>query len=277
MKTHRTILIAITAALTAGLLLAACGRQAADAPAASAPAAPAEVAATPTVATPTPAPTPDPTAAPETEATAAVEDTETAAASAPAEALDTAPGIAQTETFVIVPEESEARYSINEVFISDNNALVTAIGRTTAITGSLTLNYADPAASTFDEFVVDISLLRSDRSRRDRAIRSRWLESATFPLATFKVTEVRGFPADPAEGESIDFQLVGDMTVKETTREVVWDVTAILEGDRLTGSATLATFLEDFNIPVPSIAGILRVTDGIELTLDFTMEQVEGM
>ena len=182
-----------------------------------------------------------------------------------------------TETFVIVPEESEARYSINEVFISDNNALVTAIGRTTAITGSLTLNYADPAASTFDEFVVDISLLRSDRSRRDRAIRSRWLESATFPLATFKVTEVRGFPANPAEGKSIDFQLVGDMTVKETTREVVWDVTATLDGDRLTGSATLATFLEDFNIPVPSIAGILRVTDGIELTLDFTMEQVEGM
>ncbi|MCB9162383.1 MAG: YceI family protein [Caldilineaceae bacterium] len=277
MKTYRTILIAITAVLTAGLLLAACGRQAADAPAVPAPTAPAEAAATPTVATPTPAPTPDPTAAPETEATAAVEDTETAAASAPAAALDTAPGIAQTETFVIVPEESEARYSINEVFISDNNALVTAIGRTTAITGSLTLNYADPAASTFDEFVVDISLLRSDRSRRDRAIRSRWLESATFPLATFKVTEVRGFPADPAEGESIDFQLVGDMTVKETTREVVWDVTAILEGDRLTGSATLATFLEDFNIPVPSIAGILRVTDGIELTLDFTMEQVEGM
>ncbi|MEZ4557752.1 MAG: YceI family protein [Caldilineaceae bacterium] len=73
---------------------------------------------------------------------------------------------------------------------------------------------------------MDVSLLRSDRSRRDRAIRSRWLESATFPLATFKVTEVRGFPADPAEGEPIDFQLVGDMTVKETTREVVWDVTA---------------------------------------------------
>ncbi|MEZ4718168.1 MAG: YceI family protein [Caldilineaceae bacterium] len=257
MKTHRTIMLTITATLTAGLL-AGCvwtasrrrrplprrrlggsrrnahGRNAVFAP------------------------TPDPTAASETEATAAGADTETAAALAPAEALDTASD-RETETFVIVPEESEARYSINEVFISDNNALVTAIGRTTAITGSLTLNYADPAASTFDEFVVDVSLLRSDRSRRDRAIRSRWLESATFPLATFKVTEVRGFPADPAEGEPIDFQLVGDMTVKETTREVVWDVTAMLEGDRPTGSATLSTFLEDFNIPVPSIAGILRV------------------
>ena len=276
MKRHRTVLLTITAVLTAGLLLAACGRQAADAPAAPEPAA-AAVDQAEVVATPTAAPTPVPTAAPEADAADSAADTATPAESAPADTADTAPGIAQTETFVMVPEESEARYSINEVFISDNNALVTAIGRTTAITGSLTLNYADPAASTFDEFVVDVSLLRSDRSRRDRAIRSRWLESATFPLATFKVTEVRGFPADPAEGEAIDFQLVGDMTVKETTRAVVWDVTATLDGARLTGSATLSTFLEDFNIPVPSIAGILRVTDGIELTLDFTMEQVEGM
>ncbi|MEZ4612306.1 MAG: hypothetical protein R2838_19025 [Caldilineaceae bacterium] len=69
---------------------------------------------------------------------------------------------------------------------------------------------------------------------------------------------------------------MGDMTVKETAREVVWDVTAMLEGNQLTGSHA-GHLLEDFNIPVPSIAGYPCVTDGIELTLDFTMEQVEGM
>jgi polyisoprenoid-binding protein YceI len=255
----------IAGLLVVAILLSGCGRQSADAPT---PTVAAEAAA-PTEAAPTePVPTAEP--APETAAEPTPSQEQEVAVQA-----DAVP--AQTETFVIVPDESEALYSIDEVFISDNNALVTAVGRTTAITGSLTLNYADPAASTFDEFAVDISLLRSDRSRRDRAIRTRWLESATYPLATFQVTEVRGFPADPSEGQAIDFQLVGDMTVKETTRQVVWDVTATLEGDRLTGSATLATFLEDFNIPVPSIVGILRVTDGIQLTLDFTMQRVEGM
>ena len=83
--------------------------------------------------------------------------------------------------------------------------------------------------------------------------------------------EVRSFPADPQEGEPIAFQLAGDMTVKETTQEVVWETTATLEGDRLSGTATLETTLESFNIPVPSIANILRVTDGITLTLDFVM------
>jgi len=173
--------------------------------------------------------------------------------------------------FVIVPEESEARYSINEVFISDNNTLATAIGVTSQVQGGMTLNYDDPAASEFDQFVVDISTLRSDRSQRDRAIRRQWLESSTYPLAVFDVREVRNFPAEPQEGEPISFQLAGDMTVKETTQEVVWEVMATLEGDRLSGTATLETTLESFNIPVPSIVNILRVTDGITLTLDFVM------
>ncbi len=226
----------------------------------------------------------EPTAAPAPAAT----ETETATA-APAPAAPTEPPAATVEPaaepaaqagdveephlarFVIVPEESEARYSINEVFISDNNTLATAVGVTSQVQGGMTLNYDDPAASEFDQFVVDISTLRSDRSRRDRAIRRQWLESSTYPLAVFDVREVRNFPADPQEGEPISFQLAGDMTVKETTQEVVWEVTATLEGDRLNGAATLETTLESFNIPVPSIANILRVTDGITLTLDFVM------
>ena len=120
--------------------------------------------------------------------------------------------------------------------------------------------------------MVDISTLKSDRSQRDRAIRRQWLESTTYPLAVFDVREVRNFPDNPQEGAPIAFQLAGDMTVKETTQPVVWDVTATLEGDRLSGTATLGTTLESFDIPVPSIANILRVTDGISLTLDFVMQ-----
>ncbi len=181
----------------------------------------------------------------------------------------------RTESFAIVSEETTAGYSIQEVFISDNNTLATAVGLTSIVTGSLTLNYDDPSASVFEPFVVDISTLKSDRSRRDRAIRTQWLESASYPLATLEVTEVRNFPVDAQEGVPVTFQLVGDMTVKEATREVVWDVSAVLEGDRLAGSATLDTMLADFGIPVPSIAGVLRVTDGITLTLEFVMQRVE--
>jgi polyisoprenoid-binding protein YceI len=170
---------------------------------------------------------------------------------------------AETRTFVIVPEETTAEYSIDETFLNDNNRLGTAIGKTSIVEGSLVLNYADPAQSELGEITVDISTLASDSSRRDNAIRERWLESARFPLASFAAKEIRGFPADPQEGQAIEFQLVGDMKIKETTREQVWDVMASLDGDTL--------MLADYNVPPPEILGIVRVTDGLTATLDFTM------
>ncbi len=221
------------------------------------------------VAEPTTAPTGAPTEAP----TATTQPTEEPAAETTESATETAPSEAQAVRFVIVPEETTASYSIEETFFNENNRLNTAVGTTTVVSGELTLNYADPTASTFGQFVVDLSTLRSDQNRRDRAIRTRWLESNTYPLARFDVTEIRNFPADPQEGVPIAFQLVGDMTVKETTRQESWDVIATLAGDRLTGTATLATTLEAFNIPIPSILGILSVTDGITLTLDFVFER----
>lgn len=250
-----TPILLLSTMLLLALLLAACDEGAVPVPTEAS-----EPTATVAVATDIPVPT---EAATETEAEREPE-------AAPAEVA--APE-AQQVTFVLVPEETTAGYSIEEIFINDNNTLNTAIGTTSVVTGEFTLNYAEPTASSFGQFVVDISTLRSDQTRRDRAIRTRWLESASYPLATFDVTEVRNFPAEPAEGVPIEFQLVGDMTVKETTREVVWDVIAMLQGDRLTGTATLATMLENFNIPIPSILGVLRVTDGITLTLEFVFER----
>jgi polyisoprenoid-binding protein YceI len=178
---------------------------------------------------------------------------------------------AETRTFVIVPEETTAQYSIDETFLNDNNRLGTAIGKTSVVEGSLVLNYADPTQSELGEITVDISKLASDSSRRDNAIRERWLESARFPLASFVAKEIRGFPAVPQEGQAIEFQLVGDMKIKETTRDQAWDVKATLDGDTLTGTATTFLLLADYNVPPPEILGVVRVTDGLTATLDFTM------
>ncbi len=172
--------------------------------------------------------------------------------------------------FVLLPEKSQASYSIDETFLNQNNKLVTAVGVTTALVGELTLDYANPAASTFGEFTVDISTLKSDSTRRDEAIRERWLESAAYPVARFVVTEVKDFPADPREGQTVQFQLAGDLTIRQVTKSVTWDVTAVLQGSQLTGTAVTQIMLVDFSIMPPTIAGILNVTDGALLTLNFT-------
>lgn len=209
----------------------------------------------------------EPTAREDSNATGYGSMADAAAPAAPAK-----PAAPETKTFVIVPEQTTAQYSIDEVFIDQNNRLNTAVGKTNKVEGTLVLNFADPAASELGQFTVDISTLQSDSSRRDNAIRDRWLESARYPTATFVATEIRNFPPDAKEGEAISFQIVGDMTVRQTTREQVWDVTATLNGDTLTGTATTFLLLADYGVPVPEILGMLKVTDGLTATLNFTMQ-----
>ena len=126
------------------------------------------------------------------------------------------------------------------------------------------------------EIVVDISQLTSDESARDNAIRRNWLESRKYPLARFKPTELRNLPAQVVEGRPFTFQMVGDLTVHETTKQVVWDVTATLRGDELEVMATTGFKMSQFNVKPPNIAGFVRAEDDLELTLDLTASAVEA-
>ena len=54
------------------------------------------------------------------------------------------------------------------------------------------------------------------------------------------------------------FHLAGEMTIKDVTRPLVWDVAAILRGERLVGRATASLTLADFDLPIPRLAGILE-------------------
>jgi polyisoprenoid-binding protein YceI len=284
----------IVAGLMFVLFLAACG----DSPqsAATVPTATSTVAApteAPTIApteVPTTAPTEVPTTAPTevpttppTEAAAATAPTEAAAteptempAVAPAEdAATTAPTeAAQTDAastaqrYLIVPTESEVRYEVAETFLRDNR-LATAIGVTQEIEGAITVDPENPQNSTIGVITIDISAFTSDEDRRDQAIRDRWLESATYPIATFEPTEITGLPETYTEGDELSFQVTGDMTVRETTNPVTFDVTAQVMDGELVGTATTDIKMTDFGFDPPDIAGILRAEDDVRLIFDF--------
>jgi polyisoprenoid-binding protein YceI len=284
----------IVAGLMFVLFLAACG----DSPqsAATVPTATSTVAApteAPTIApteVPTTAPTEVPTTAPTevpttppTEAAAATAPTEAAAteptempAVAPAaDAATTAPTeAAQTDAastaqrYLIVPTESEVRYEVAETFLRDNR-LATAIGVTQEIEGAITVDPENPQNSTIGVITIDISAFTSDEDRRDQAIRDRWLESATYPIATFEPTEITGLPETYTEGDELSFQVTGDMTVRETTNPVTFDVTAQVMDGELVGTATTDIKMTDFGFDPPDIAGILRAEDDVQLIFDF--------
>ena len=258
-------------ALSLSLMLVAVA--CAPAPSANPPAAPQPAAteAKPAEVMPTEAPAAaEPTAAP-----AAAEPTVAAATEAPAAAAGGA------RTFVIVPGESQAGYEVDEEFLAGAaNALGVkpgkgkTVGSTDQVSGQLTLDFSGATPQiTSGEFQVDISTLKSNQDRRDNRIRNDWLESARFPVASFKATGIQNAPASYTEGQEVTFQLAGDLTIREVTQPAVFDVTATLNGDTITGKATTAFLMSQFGVDPPAMGNLFKVGDNTVVTLTLVAKE----
>ncbi len=60
------------------------------------------------------------------------------------------------------------------------------------------------------------------------------------------------------------------MTIREITKPQTFAVTARLDGDTFTGTATSYVLMQDYGFEPPSILGVLEVTDGVTVTVNFT-------
>jgi len=210
----------------------------------------------------TPTATPAPPATPTTAADAA------SAAGAP---------VAGQRTFVIVPAESKASYLVDEEFFAGALSklgiaagLADVIGSTQEIEGRLTLNLDDLSAPLGENtFTVRMNTFTTDQKDRDKWIRENGPRFNDYPLATFTATSIEGAPAAYNEGDEVSFKLSGDLTIREITRPVTFDVTATLRGDTLTGVATTRLKMSDFGIEPPNFANTLTVADefGIEVQI----------
>jgi len=260
--------------LVLSLMLAACGGGEPIAEATTAP--PAE--------TTVPSPTQAPADTPPLPETAETQPDETMAevAEGVEDAAAEFGNVAETEaetaeegrTFRIIAEQSQASYQVEEEFFGRNLGLITAIGRTSAIEGEFQVDFQDGQLNlTGGRFVVDLRTLTSDERRRDQRIREQWLESNIYPIAEFVPTAIEGFPAGAAEGQDISFKISGDMTIRQITTPLTFDATARLDDDTLTGTATTRLFMRDFGFDPPEILGMLKVTDGVDVTVQFTAQE----
>lgn len=170
---------------------------------------------------------------------------------------------------------SQVRYEVNETLFNENNRLNTAIGRTHAIAGDVLVDFTQPASSQIGEIVIDISQFTSDESRRDNFIRRSWLESARYPQAIFVPTSIDGLPAQVNVGDQVSFNVSGNLTVKQTTLPITWNMTLRVEDDQLIGSATTQILMSDFGVG-PIELPILATEDEVQLIFDFVATPVHG-
>jgi polyisoprenoid-binding protein YceI len=231
----------------------------------SAPAAVA-VATEPPVAEPTATPAPvaapaetepaaSPTAAPAEEPTATAEPTaEPAAAAAPV-------------IFEIVQAESEARFIIDEVL---RGSPVRVVGVTDQVAGQIAIDPANPAATQLGEVRINARTLATDNDFRNRAIRNQILDTNTYEFVTFQPTELVGLPETVAVGQPFTFQVVGDLTVKDVTQPVTFDVTVNpVSETRIEGLATTTFPYRDFGVSIPEVPSVDLVADDVTLELEF--------
>lgn len=279
MRRPQRLIQLLALALVIMLVAVACApaTQPASEPAAqpAAATAPTAAPAAPNEAPPAAAPTEAPPAAPP-----AAAPTEAATAEPPAiNPVEIVPS--GTRTFVIVPQESEAAYIVDEEFLAGaasrlgiQAGKVKTTGATSQVNGSLALDFGDSVPQLVSgDFTVDISTLSSDQNRRDNRIRQEWLQSARYPIATFTATSIQNAPASYNEGEEASFQLAGDLTIRETTVPVTFDVKATLQGDTIAGEATTQVKMTDFGFQPPAMGGLLTVGDDTVIQLKFTAKE----
>lgn len=164
-----------------------------------------------------------------------------------------------------VADGSVVGYRVREQ-VGGISALTDAVGRTSAVTGSATLEGSgDALAVTAASFEADLSQLESDEGRRDNRIRTMGLESDQFPTGSFVLTETIDVPADALTGSTVDVTLIGDLTIHGVTRSVSIPAQARLNGDRIEVVGALTFPFSDFGMTPPDVAGFVQVEDNATL------------
>ncbi|HVN54523.1 MAG TPA: YceI family protein [Anaerolineaceae bacterium] len=174
--------------------------------------------------------------------------------------------------YQIVADQSEARYRVREQ-LANVDLPSDAIGRTKQISGSIAMNADGTIDSASSKITVDLTSLQSDKGMRDGFVSRNILLTSKYPNAVFVPKQASGLPSPlPASGQ-VSFKLTGDLTVRDVTKPVTWDVNGAIQGDTAKGTATTSFTFEDFNLQQPRVPVVLSVEDHITLEVDITLQR----
>jgi polyisoprenoid-binding protein YceI len=179
-------------------------------------------------------------------------------------ATTAAPAAAGAANWTIDAASSGVGYRVVEVLFGQDTE---GVGRTSAITGGLTLDGAQVTAANFE---VDMTTVTSDEDRRDDQFRGRIMDTEHFPTATFVLTAPIELGSVPADGASVTTSATGDLTLKGTTNSVTFDVQAQQDGDVIQVVGSTDIVFADYGIEDPSTNGISTQDHGLlEFDLHF--------
>jgi polyisoprenoid-binding protein YceI len=146
-------------------------------------------------------------------------------------------------------------YRVNEVLLGQS---ATAVGRTTSVTGHLTIQGTTVTAATFS---VPMATVHSDKSQRDAQFDGRIMDVTQYATGTFTLTAPIHLAPLPVTGVIRDYTAHGKLMLHGTTRAVTFTLTAERKGAQVEVAGHIPVLFAAYNIQNPSFAGFVTTQD----------------
>lgn len=166
---------------------------------------------------------------------------------------------------------SQVGYRIKEQIVLRK---LESVGRTDSVTGSLNITQLEVNNVLIE---VDMKAVQSDNSQRDRQFRERIMDTSTYPKAIFELKDSIFLSPTPVPGKTISKSVVGNLTLRGVTKEVVFFVSGSLENEVITITGQIPIQFSEWGIPNPSVPAVFIFTEPNGL-LEFSLvfKRVEG-
>jgi polyisoprenoid-binding protein YceI len=176
------------------------------------------------------------------------------------------PSSVDQQAFVIDQRASSASYQAH--FLVEGNAVPgTVTGITGDVSGGILVSTVSSPTIEALQVVVDLRTLDSGAPQRDDHVRNDTFQVDTYPLATFSAQDATVLSGRYTEGQTVSFQLPGNLTMHGVTRPVTFAMQGTLSRGTISGSGTTSIHIADWEMQQPEITSVLTVTIQPDITL----------
>jgi len=146
-------------------------------------------------------------------------------------------------------------YRVDEVLAGQSNV---AVGRTSDISGTMTVNGTTVSAASF---TVQMATVHSDQSERDAQFDGRIMDTATYPTGTLALASPIALGALPADGVIGSYRAIANLTLHGHTRSVTFSLEAERTSAGIEVSGSIPIVFADWGIANPSFGSFVTTQD----------------
>ena len=162
---------------------------------------------------------------------------------------------------------SEVRFELDEDL---RGVRTTVVGTTDQVAGQIALDLSDLSTAQVGEIQINARTLATDNNFRNRAIQNEILDTGEFELISFVPTAINGLPASATVGQFIEFTIEGELTIRDVTETVTFDVTATAVTETaIQGTATATVLRDTYGLNIPEVPNVANVENEVDLIINF--------